>query len=213
MRALALAVLVPLGLGIMMLGAPEWDQQSTTIGNVAVWADGRFEPYVSSDAPVPPGGSIGALTLVVERTYIGAPWAIAVRLVPSCQYVPRSGSTVPVSQAHIDRFAVPALRELLSGSSRGSSRELDARAAELFTDMSPRWVVWWPGVWRPLITMLIAGVFLFAVSYPLDRVWWTLHSRNARARACCPVCDYSLKGLTSPTCPECGHEVEKQPPK
>jgi hypothetical protein len=33
--------------------------------------------------------------------------------------------------------------------------------------------------------------------------------RNARER--CPQCQYSLKGLTGRTCPECGGPVEPQP--
>lgn len=206
-RAIALGIFVPLGVGILMLCAPEWDQDMLTIGNVAVSADGSIETYVAKDAPAPPGGSIGSLTLSVERTYIGAPQAIFVYFAPSAQYVARSGSTMAPAKEHLDHIAVSELTELIGGSSRGSSREVDALALPLFTDMSPRWVIWWPGIWRCLITLVVAGMMLCAVSYVLDRIWWAAHVRNARAKDRCPVCEYSLEGLLAPACPQCGHEI------
>lgn len=205
-RAIALGVFVPLGVGVLMLCAPAWDRETITISNVAVSADGSIEPFVPVGTPAPAGGSIGAMTLSVERTYIGAPWAIAVHFVPSCQYVARAGSMAPPSE-QLDRFAVVEIHKLIDSSGRGSSQQVDARALALFTDMSPRWVVWWPGIWRYLIRLVGAGVMLAAVSYLLDRIWWTFHVRNARTKARCPVCEYSLAGLNAPVCPECGHEL------
>lgn len=42
-------------------------------------------------------------------------------------------------------------------------------------------------------------------------VLWKEYHNRPRKEGICPACDYDLRGLTSPRCPECGHPVALAP--
>ncbi|MCA9273718.1 MAG: hypothetical protein KDA31_11820 [Phycisphaerales bacterium] len=95
---------------------------------------------------------------------------------------------------------IPELDEMEAIAAARSSGKLPTKS---HWKINPRFALHDAGL---LFTLLL---WLCALgSIPRWKLWRRLTpAQRRRARGCCPRCNYNLKGLTTPTCPECGQAL------
>lgn len=166
---------------------------------LVVNADGSYAAVLDFDVTADQT-PLGKLSVVVE-----ARWTITgVSVNPIVTFVAAFPDSPRPPQEVIDSFASIETRSAFA-SPRADSLLRSSEVASLTT--RPRYFVRWVGATIYFGALLAFGGVVYWLTFLRDRARWHTYKRRSLAAFKCPYCEYSLAGLNSATCPECGNEV------
>lgn len=88
------------------------------------------------------------------------------------------------------------------------------RASEISSlTASSRFFVRWKSLGAYVACLLAVGAIVYWLVFLRERAKWRRYIRKAIVARECPYCEYSLEGLTTDVCPECGRSVAEEPPR
>jgi hypothetical protein len=89
-----------------------------------------------------------------------------------------------------------------------SNREITDAESQLLASSDLRTSrILWPGLIENTLVAISFALLLLSLSW-LSPAWWrTRRAQHRLRRHHCPACNYSLRGLASATCPECGQPI------
>ncbi len=197
------------------------DLTSTTVVAEAVGNDEKPSAYRFSVVTIGPESTdtlmdslwdkdhpMAMLSGRVTHEAVGFWSVLAQRSVGNLSLIPMAAAWTPQMSTQVEKALVSKPETIQNAAALPSS--IQASLALLRSPEPMR--VYWPGVANDML--VVALMVLLGLSLVRVPGWCAAYLHNTQRsrleRGVCPVCGYSLKGLTHSVCPECGQAFETE---